>query len=43
MKISYIRGKVAIVASYIFKIRPKFANLSHKYLFNETAKLSLYL
>ena len=45
MKISYIRGKVvrhsqeccATVARYIFKIRPKFANLSHKFPFNETA------
>ena len=45
MKVSYIRGKVmrhfhecrATVARYIFKIRPKFANLSHKCLFNETA------
>ena len=27
----------ATVARYIFKIRPKFANLSHKCLFNETA------
>ena len=42
MKISYIRGKVvrhshecrATVARYIFKIRLKFANLSHKCLFN---------
>ena len=33
---------VRIVARYIFKIRPKFANLSHKCLFNETAKLCLY-
>ena len=42
MKISYIRGKVvrhdsrAIIARYIFKIRLKFTNLSHKCLFNET-------
>ena len=34
MKIRYIRGKVV---RYIFKIRPKIANLSHKCLFNETA------
>ena len=34
MKISYIRGKVV---RYIFKIRLKFANLSHKCLLNETA------
>ena len=27
----------ATVAMYIFKIRPKFANLSHKYPFNENA------
>ena len=27
----------ATVVRYIFKIRPKFANLSHKCLFNETA------
>ena len=27
----------AIIATYIFKIRPKFANLSNKCLFNETA------
>ena len=27
----------ATIARYIFKIRPKFANLSHKCLFNETA------
>ena len=27
----------ATVARYIFKMRPKFANLSHKCLFNETA------
>ena len=27
----------ATVARYIFKIRPKFANLSHKYPFNENA------
>ena len=34
----------ATVARYIFKIRPKFANLSQKCLFNETAtrKLCLY-
>ena len=31
------------VARYIFKIRPKFANLSHKYLFNETAKAPISL
>ena len=48
MKISYIRRKVVriltnvarlshTVARFIFKIRPKFANLSHKCLFNETA------
>ena len=56
MKIRYIRGKVvrhshecratvgATVVRYIFKIRPKFANLSHKRLFNETAtgKFCLY-
>ena len=33
---------VRIVSRYIFKIRPKFANLSHKCLCNETAKLFLY-
>ena len=48
MKISYICKKVvrhswmlrdyrATVARYIFKIRPKFANLSHECLFSETA------
>ena len=45
MKISYIRGKVvrhsheclATVARNVFKIRRKFANLSHKCPFNETA------
>ena len=40
IKISYIPGKVVrmTVARFIFKIRPKFENLSHKCLFNETAK-----
>ena len=45
MKIRYIRGKVvrhshdcrATISRFFFKIRPKFANLSHKCLFNETA------
>ena len=45
MIISYIRGKVvrhshecrATIARHIFKIISKFANLSHKCLFNETA------
>ena len=39
MKISYIPGKVVRLLHdrFIFKIRPKFANLSHKCLFNETA------
>ena len=31
------RDSRATVVRYIFKIRPKFANLSHKCLFNETA------
>ena len=35
MKIRYIRGKVA---RYIFKIRPKFVNLSQKCLYNETSR-----
>ena len=38
------RDSRATITRYIFKIRPKFANLSHKCLFNETAmwKLCLY-
>ena len=45
-KISYIPGKVVrllTVARFIFKIRPKFANLSHKCLFNETVKVVFIL
>ena len=33
----------ATVARYIFKIRPKFANLSHKCPFNENATLKMCL